>query len=327
MIKIKPLQMPKELQVEEKCENYARFVLSPLERGFGITIGHSLRRILLSSIQGAAITAVRIDGVLHEFSTIPGVLEDVPQIILNLKKVRFRVIGGEMPKTATLSRKGKGEVKAGDIETPQGLTVVNPEQHIATLTEEGKIEMEIKVDVGRGYVPAEMLRDRKMPIGTIFLDANFSPVTRVRYRVEPARVGQRTDFDKLILEVWTDGSVFPEEAVNIAAKILKDHMDLFVTQEVFEEEEKVEYDEEIEKLRKMLAQPVDELELPTRAFKAIKANGINTVGDLVKYTPDKLLKLKNFGRKSLNELIKILEARGLHLGMDLSKIKEKGAEK
>jgi len=320
-MKIRPITKPSGIIVEEKNEKYGRFVLAPLERGYGITIGHALRRMLLSSVQGAAITAVKIEGIYHEFATVPGVYEDVPQILLNLKKVRVRVLGGDVPKQMTLKKEGEGIVKAGDIEAPHNLEIVNPDQHIATLGEDGALDITMLVDIGKGYVPQEMLKGNSLGEGTLFLDTNFSPVVRVKYRVEDERVGFRTDYERLILEVWTDGSVYPEEAVSLVSRIIKEHMDLISFVEGFEEtgEEKQESLENIEEKKILLQKKVEELGLNNRIMNVLKPNKIETVADLVSMTEEEMIKLKGFGKTSLKELKEILEGYGLELGMDVKK--------
>ena len=318
-MKIKPLRMPSEIIVEEHNRKYGRFVLSPLERGFGNTIGHSLRRALLSSIQGSAIISVKIEGVLHEFSTIPNVVEDVPEILLNLKKVKFISLTEEMPQKAYLKVEGQNDVKAGDIDPGHQLEVANKDQHIAYVEQGGKIDMEMTVDTGRGYVPQEMLKTKKAPIGTIFLDASFSPVERVKYRVESTRVGRRTDYDKLIMEIWTNGTITPDEAISIAAKILKDYMNTVIIHEVLAQIEEEEVDAETKRLRELLNTPVEEFEFSVRASNVMRNADIKTMADLVSRTEQEMLKFKNFGRKSLSEIKAVFEDLGLSFGMDVSK--------
>jgi len=313
---------PKRIEIDQESysNTYGKFICEPLERGFGITIGNSLRRILLSSLQGAAIVKVKFDGVLHEFSTIPGVLEDVTDIILNLKEVRFKLTDVEEA-TVHLAKEGEGEVKAADIDTHGLAEVLNPEQHIATLNKEAKLNVEMVVKLGKGYVPAERLKDKDEPIGVIPVDAVFSPIRKVNFVVTNARVGQITDYDKLTMEVWTDGSVLPEDAVAFAAKILKEQMTPFINFE--EEPEPVEEgeEEEEEPLNENLFRPVSELELSVRSANCLKNANINYIGELVQKTEAEMLKTKNFGRKSLNEIKSILEEMGLHLGMKLENFK------
>ena len=316
----KDLIRPKRLEVEKETLTpfYGKFTAEPFERGFGITIGNSLRRILLSSLQGAAITSVKIDGVLHEFSTIPGVKEDVTEIILNLKEVRLK-LHTEGPKTIRVKTEGPKVLKAGDIQTGDAVEILNPEHYIATLSRDAKLSMEMAVKMGRGYVPAERNKEENQPIGTIPIDAIFSPIKKVNYTVTNARVGQITDYDKLTLEVWTDGSLSPEEAVAHAAKILKDQLSIFITFEEEEEEEMAAFGEqdEIEKLNENLFRSVDELELSVRSANCLKHANIKLIGDLVQKTEAEILATKNFGRKSLNEIKEILEEMGLSLGMKL----------
>jgi len=317
---LKDLIRPKRLEMEKETLSpfYGKFVSEPFERGFGITIGNSLRRILLSSLQGAAITSVKIDGVLHEFSTLPGVKEDVTEIILNLKEVRLK-LHTEGPKTIRVKTEGSKVLKAGDIVTGDAVEILNPEHYIATLARDGKLSMEMVVKMGRGYVPAERNKEETQPIGTIPIDAIFSPIKKVNYTVTNARVGQITDYDKLTLEVWTDGSLNPEEAIAHAAKTLRDQLSIFYT---FEEEEEAEIaipedQEETEKLNENLFRSVDELELSVRSANCLKHANIKLIGDLVQKTEAEILATKNFGRKSLNEIKDILNEMGLTLGMKL----------
>ncbi len=324
----KDLIRPKRLEVEKESSTpfYGKFTAEPLERGFGITIGNSLRRILLSSLQGAAITSVKFDGVLHEFSAVPGVKEDVTEIILNLKEIRLKM-HTEGPKTIRVKAEGSREVKAGDILTGDAVEILNPEHHIATLSKDGKLSMEMAVKTGRGYVPAERNKEESQPIGTLAIDAIFSPVKKVNYTVTNARVGQRTDYDKLILEVWTDGSVTPEEAMAYSAKILKDQLSIFIT---FDEQEAAEETSaepaETEKLNENLFRSVDELELSVRSANCLKHANIKLIGDLVQKTEAEILATKNFGRKSLNEIKEILSEMGLGLGMKLENWPPRKAE-
>lgn len=316
----KGLIRPKRLEVEKETLTpfYGKFIAEPLERGFGITIGNSLRRILLSSLQGAAITSVKIEGVLHEFSTIPGVKEDVTEIILNLKEVRLK-LHTEGPKVIRVKAEGPKELKAGDIITGDAVEILNPDHHLATLSRDAKLSMEMMVKMGRGYVPAERNKDDSQPIGTIPIDAIFSPIKKVNYTVTNARVGQITDYDRLTLEVWTDGSIDPEEAVAQAAKILKDQLSIFITFEEEEEEETSQTEEqpETEKFNENLLRSVDELELSVRSANCLKNANIKLIGDLVQKTEAEILATKNFGRKSLNEIKEILASMGLSLGMKL----------
>jgi DNA-directed RNA polymerase subunit alpha len=325
----KDLIRPKRLEVEKETVTpfYGKFTAEPFERGFGITIGNSLRRILLSSLQGAAITSVKIDGVLHEFSTIPGVKEDITEIVLNLKEVRLK-LHTEGPKTIRVKAEGPKVLKAGDILTGDAVEILNPDHYLATLSRDGKLSMEMVVKVGRGYVPAERNKEETQPIGTIPMDAIFSPIKKVNYTVTNARVGQITDYDKLTLEVWTDGSLNPEEAVAHAAKILKDQLLIFIT---FEEEEEAEMsypedEEEKETFNENLLRSVDELELSVRSANCLKHANIKLIGDLVQKTEAEILATKNFGRKSLNEIKEILTEMGLSLGMKLDNWPPKKSE-
>jgi len=303
----------------ESTASYGKFVCEPLERGFGITCGNALRRIILSSLYGAAITSVKFEGVMHEFSVVPGVLEDVSEIILNLKQVRLKVSDSE-PKTVTIVRKGEGPVTAGDIASGDGrVAVLNPEQHIATLTSEAELNMTMTVKVGKGYSLAENNKDEDDPVGTIAIDAVFSPIKRVNYVVGNARVGQRTDYDKLTLEVWTDGSVQPEDAVAYAAKILKDQMTTFIN---FDEEAEPDKDRGADRgsepqFNENLYRSVEELELSVRSANCLKNANILKIFQLVQKTENEMLKTKNFGRKSLNEIKEVLSEMGLSLGMKL----------
>ncbi|PSQ68340.1 MAG: DNA-directed RNA polymerase subunit alpha, partial [Bacteroidetes bacterium QH_1_61_8] len=313
------LQMPEGVQVEEVSDSSGQFVLKPLERGYGVTIGNALRRVLLSSLRGLAITAVKIDGVQHEFSTIDGVTEDVSDIILNLKEVRFKA--DEMREGHLhISFEGPGNWTAEDIdEATSDYEVLNPDQHIATLSEDATVNVDLRVGYGRGYIPSEENKREDDPIGVIAVDSIFTPIKNANYSVKPTRVGEKIDYEKLILDVETDGSVTPEEAVTQAASILRDHVNFFIQLE--EEPEPVveeqEVDEEVKRIRELLAQPVDELDLSVRSHNCLKAASIKTIGDLVRREEDEMLKFRNFGRKSLQELIEVLEERGLHFGMDV----------
>jgi DNA-directed RNA polymerase subunit alpha len=314
----KGFQRPKRLEVERETltSTFGCFHAQPFERGFGTTIGNALRRVLLSSIEGAAVTAVKIEGVLHEFSSIPGVVEDTTDIILNLKQIPFR-IHTDHPETLTLTAEGPGVVRAGDIRLTSNVEVLDPQAPVCTLSEEGKIAMELRVRRGRGYVPADRNFDEDLGIGYIPLDSVHSPVRKVNFRVEDARIGQATDYDKLVLEVWTNGAVTPQDAVAMSAKLLKDHMAIFIN---FEEgpEEALEFPStEDERLLEILGRSVDELELSVRSYNCLKNANIKTIGDLVTRTEPEMLKTKNFGRKSLNEIKEILAEMGLSLGMNV----------
>jgi DNA-directed RNA polymerase subunit alpha len=309
---------PKNIVIDEedRSDFYGKFVCEPLERGFGITIGNSLRRILLSSLQGAAIVSVKFDGVVHEFSTIPGVIEDITDILLNLKEVKLKLKDAEEA-VLTLSRQEEGAITAGDIAKHDSVEILNPEQHIATLGKKGKLNVEMVVRMGKGYVPAEKEKGKNHPIGVILLDALYSPIKKVNYVITNARVGQITDYDKLTLEVWTDGSVLPEDAVAYAAKILKEQMTPFINFEEEPEPIEKEEEEEGEKLNENLFRPVSELELSVRSANCLKNAEITLIGELVQKTEAEMLKTKNFGRKSLNEIKAILSEMGLGLGMTL----------
>ena len=304
------------LDPESNSESYGKFTCEPLERGFGITIGNSLRRVLLASLQGAAITAVRLETALHEFTTIPDVVEDVTDIILNLKEVVFKAA---QPKTYSvrIDREGPGPVYARDILLTDGLQVLNPDHLIAVLDKKGPLSMELTVNVGRGYVPAERNKTPTMPIGTIPIDALFSPIRKVNYTVQNARVGQVTDYDKLTLEVWTNGSVSPADAVAFAAKILKEQLSIWVN---FEESEETSYQAVVgddEPLNENLFRSVEELELSVRSANCLQNANITLIGELVQRTEQDMLKTKNFGRKSLKEIKEILANMGLSLGMKI----------
>ncbi|MBI1911239.1 MAG: DNA-directed RNA polymerase subunit alpha [Deltaproteobacteria bacterium] len=308
---------PKKLEVEKETltNTYGKFVAEPLERGFGVTIGNSLRRILLSSLQGAAITSVKIDGVLHEFSSIPGVKEDVSDIILNLKQVKLK-LHGEGPKVVRLKANGEGGlIKAGDIISDSTVEVLNPEQPIATISRDSKFDCELVVNTGKGYIPSERNKQPDQPIGTIPIDAIFQPVTRVNFNVTHARVGQRTDYDKLILELWTTGAIDPQSSIAIAAKILKDQLSVFITFEEKEEEAALERAESKPQFNENLFKTVDELELSVRSANCLKNADIKYIGEMVQKSEQEMLRTKNFGRKSLNEIKELLRGMGLDFGM------------
>jgi len=314
----KDLIRPKRLEAEKETLTpfYGKFTAEPLERGFGITVGNSLRRILLSSLQGAAITSVKIDGVLHEFSTIPGVKEDATEILLNLKEVRLK-LHTEGAKTIRIKADGPKEVKAGDMITGEAVEILNPDHHIATLSRDAKLSVEMVIKTGRGYVPAERNKEENQAIGAMAIDSIFSPIKKVNYTVTNARVGQITDYDKLTLEVWTDGSIAPEEAVAHAAKILKEQLAIFITFEEEEEAEGTKEPEDNQVLNENLFRSVDELELSVRSANCLKHANIKYIGDLVQKTEAEILATKNFGRKSLNEIKEILTDMGLSLGMKI----------
>ncbi len=296
-------------------DRYGRFSAQPFERGFGTTIGNSLRRALLSSIEGAAITAVRIEGVLHEFSSIPGVVEDATDIILNLKQIPFKLHTGEA-KTIRVARSEPGEMKSGDIELDDDVEVLDPNVHIATVSEGGNLNIEMRIKRGRGYISADRNFDDDLPVGYIPVDSVHSPITKVNFHVEAARLGQDTDYDKLLLEVWTNGSVTPEFAIGLAAKLIKDHMAIFINfeEEIHEQPEPVAQ-KSIPAYNEHLDKSVDELELSVRSYNCLKNSDIRTIRDLVQKTEPEMLKTKNFGRKSLNEIKDILTSMGLGLGM------------
>ncbi len=323
------LQMPKEVTMEDASatDTYGKFVIEPLERGYGTTIGNGLRRVLLSSLQGASVISVRIDGALHEFSTLPNIREDVAEIIINIKKMRFR-FSAEEPRTLTIDAEGPQEVKAGDFEGDASVEILNPTIPIANVDKGGHLRVEIEVDAGRGFVLSEAQGHTDRPIGVIPVDANFSPVRRVNFRVENTRVGHRTDYDKLILEIWTDGSVTPQDAMSYAASILKNHLQIFITkEEELVEEEVSEVDEEWIRIHDLLKKSVDELELSVRSSNCLRNAEIKTIGDLVRKTESDMLKFRNFGRKSLKEISDILSSMGLHFGMDVDfYLDEKKAE-
>ena len=318
-MKWKNLTMPKQVMPDgENTASYGKFVIEPLEHGFGLTLGNALRRVLLSSLQGAAITAVRIDGVLHEFSTLPGVIEDVTELILNLKQVRLK-LHGDGPKKGTFEVRGKGEVRAGNLLVDAEVEVLNPDLHVATLNKDGDLRMEVEIDAGRGYVSADQHSQVDRPIGVIPIDSMFSPVLKVNCQVETTRLGQRIDYDRLTVEVWTDGSILPSDAVAVAAKILRDHFTLFIHfEEPIEEEVEEEVDEERQRVRRLLERSVEELELSVRSSNCLRAAEIKSIGDLVQKSEPEMLKYRNFGRKSLKEIQDILSEMGLHFGMDIS---------
>ncbi len=313
----KDLIKPKILEPESVSDRYGKFVAKPLERGYGMTLGNSLRRVLLSSINGAAIVAIRFEGVEHEFSTLPGVKEDVTDVILNIKQLNLRYLG-EKDTIIRLSGKGQRVLTAKDIETSGDVEVLNPEHVICTLNEEGSLRAEMIVRHGRGYVPAEKNKRKEIPVGFIAIDSIFAPVRRVAYNVQNARVGQDTDYDKLTFEVWTNGAVRPDDAVAYAAKILKDQLTIFIN---FDETEEVEEDRPREdahpKLNEHLFKTVDELELSVRAANCLENANIKYIGELVTKSESEMLKTKNFGRKSLNEIKDILMEMGLSLGMKI----------
>ncbi len=318
---------PREVNIDQrsKTEMYTKFVCEPLERGYGITVGNALRRILLSSIVGTAVTKVRIEGALHEFTSLPEIKEDVADIILNLKELRLNLHTDEA-QTVEIDEEGPKVVTGADVARAGNIDVLNPDHVLATVSEGGRLQMQLTVDHGRGYVPAEENKDDEDPIGTIPIDSLFSPIRKVNYKITNARVGRRTDFDKLTLEVWTDGSVIPEDAVAYAAKILKEQLTIFINfdetiePELPEEEEEPQFNEN-------LLKPIDELELSVRSFNCLQSAGIKYVGDLVQRTEAEMLKTKNFGRKSLKEIKELLADMDLELGTDLENWPPKDLEK
>lgn len=305
-----------EFETSEVTAKYGKFVARPLERGFGLTLGNALRRVLLSSLQGAVITSMKIDGMLHEFSTIPGVTEDVTDIVLNLKQVRIKLHEGDED-VIRLDASGDGEIKAKDFATSDKIEILNPDQHIATLGPEGKMKAEFAVRMGKGYVPAEENKRADDPVGTIPIDSIFSPIVRCNYNVTNARVGQRTDYDRLTLEVWTDGSVRPDDALAFAAKILKEQLEIFINFDEISEPLEEEKSEDQPKLNENLYRRVDELELSVRSANCLQNANIKYIGELCQRSEAEMLKTKNFGRKSLNEIKQILVEMGLSLGMKL----------
>jgi DNA-directed RNA polymerase subunit alpha len=319
---MKDFQIPMRVEADRDTLSpvYGRFSAEAFERGFGTTVGNSLRRVLLSSLTGAAVTTVRIEGVLHEFSTVPGVTEDVTAIILNIKSLRFK-LHTDKAKTVRLRKKGPGEAKGADITHDADLVILNPELHIATLDKEAVLDMEMVVKPGRGYVPAERNKEEGLPIGVLAVDSIYSPVKRVNFQVENARVGRMTDYDKLMLEIWTDGSITPRDALSEAASILREHLDIFVSPEdVGEAQPDQRKEDERGAINKNLFRSVNELELSVRAANCLKNANIKTIADLVQKTEMEMLRTKNFGKKSLNEIKEILAEMGLSLGMKLDSI-------
>jgi len=320
-VRLGRFEMPKRLTKEDSTatETYARFIAEPFETGYGHTIGNSIRRVLLSSLEGAAITSIKIDGAMHEFTTIDGVVEDVTDIVLNLKKVLFKAHTRE-PQTLLLSVHKEGPVVASDIKLNQNIELANPDQIICTLDKKKKFEMELEVKIGRGFCPGDENKKVDQPIGVVAIDSLFSPVTRVRYAVESARVGQRTDYDRLILEIWTDGRISPDDALTQASAILQHHLDVFVGYDknaVEFEEVADKQDDEKAKLKKLLNMSVNEIELSVRAANCLNNANITTVGQLAMKTEAEMLKYRNFGKKSLNEIKEKLAGLGLTLGMNI----------
>jgi len=317
------VQMPEKIEIDESSltPTFGRFTVQPLEKGFGVTLGSSFRRVLLSSLPGTSTTAIRVDGIHHEFSTIKGVVEDVADLVLNLKQVRMKLINKKLSKV-TVVVKGPGVLKAADIQkaSPE-LEILNPTLHLATLGKDANFELELRLGRGKGYVSSEENKAADQPLGTIAIDSIFTPIKNVRFFVEPTRVGGQTDFEKLILEVETDGSITPEEALTHAGKILRDHIQLFINFEAEPETEKVESEEEakLASTRKTLKMSVDELELSVRSHNCLRSANIKTIADLVRKDESELLKFRNFGRKSLAELSAIVEELGLTFGIDVDK--------
>ena len=327
-IKWRDFQFPKKLECDESTytDTYGKFQAAPFERGYGVTLGNSLRRVLLSSIEGSAVTAVKIAGVAHEFSTIPGVLEDVPEIILNIKSLVLNS-HSKIPKTIYLKADKKGEVKAKDIQTDETIEIINPQLHIATLTKDTKLNIEMEVCRGRGYVSAELNKKEDKTASLISVDSIFTPIKKINYFVENTRVGQRTDYDKLILEIWTNGSINPKDALLYASNILQRHLDIFVSfgqlpEDIIEDEP--EMTKEDAALYEKLRLPISELELSVRSSNCLREAGIKIIADLVKKTEDEMLSFKNFGKKSLTEIKELLMGMGLTLGIqvDPKKIKK-----
>lgn len=317
------LEMPRRFIKDESIstDTYAKYTIEPFERGYGHTLGNAMRRVLLSSVEGAAVTSVKIEGVQHEFTTIPGVVEDLPEIILNLKKLKLKLHTRE-PRRLALEAEKKGEVKAGDITPDSAVEIVNPDMHIMTLDKKSKIQMELEARVGRGYITSELNKMPNQPIGVIPLDSIFSPIVRVNYNIENTRIGQRTDYDKLILEIWTDGRISPDDALTQCAAILREHLNVFVdfehTKVSFEEKELRPKEEG--RLQKLLNTSINEIELSVRSSNCIQRANIKTIGDLVKKAEPEMLKFRNFGKKSLNEIKKVLADLGLSLGMNVDEL-------
>jgi DNA-directed RNA polymerase subunit alpha len=307
------IEKPKIECVESSEDNtYGKFVVEPLERGYGITLGNSLRRILLSSLPGVAVTSIKIDGVLHEFSTVPGVIEDVTEIILNVKNLSLKLHSDE-PKIVYIDAEGEGPITAGDIKADSDVEILNPDLHICTLNGDSRFYMELVIDKGRGYVPAEKNKQPGQPIGIIPVDSIYTPVRRVNYTVENTRVGQITDYDKLTLEVWTNGSLKPDEAISLGAKIMSEHLNLFIDLSDQAKHTEIMVEKEETKKEKVLEMTIEELDLSVRSYNCLKRAGINTVEDLTNKTEEDMMKVRNLGRKSLEEVLSKLNALGLSL--------------
>ncbi len=324
-ISMKNFEMPKKLVLDEAnyTPTYGKFVAEPFERGYGVTVGNSLRRVLISSIEGTAVTSIRIEGVSHEFSAIPGVVEDVPQIIMNIKQLVLKS-HFKTPKPMTIDVNKKGEITAKDIKCDETVEIVNPDLHIATLTKNSPFKIEMEVARGRGYVPAERNKKEGQPIGVIAVDSIYTPIKKVNFKVENTRVGQITDYDKVILEVWTNGAIEPKEALLYASNILQRHLDIFVGFGKLPEEEEAPVETEEQRLMKeKLKVPISELELSVRSSNCLKEARIKTIGDLVRRSEMEMLKYRNFGKKSLAEISKILVDMGLTLGMKIGEEEKK----
>jgi len=309
------IEKPRIEWVERNGKEYGRFVIEPLERGYGTTLGNSLRRILLSSLEGAAVVSVKIDGVLHEFSTIPHVLEETPEILMNLKALRLKIHSNE-PQLLIIDAEGKGEVKAKDIKAPADVEVLNPEQLIATLEEDGKLYMEITASKGRGYYPAERNKLPNQPIGVIPVDSIFTPIKKMNFFVENTRVGQHTDYDKLTLDIWTDGSVEPDESLSMGAKIFSKLLNLFINLTEKVDEVEIAAEEEENNTEKILEMTIEELDLSVRSYNCLKRAGINTVEELIRKSEDEMMKVRNLGKKSLEEVQNKISELGLKLKKD-----------
>jgi len=328
-IKWRDFQLPKRLECDESTytNTYGKFSAAPFERGYGVTLGNSLRRVLLSSIEGSAVSSVKIPGIQHEFSTIAGILEDVPEIILNIKSLVLNS-HSKIPKTIYIKADAKGEIKAKNIKVDETIEIINPDLHIATLTKDTKFNVEMEVSKGRGYVPAELNKKEDKTIGVIPIDSIFTPIKKVNFSVENTRVGQRTDYDKLILEIWTNGAITPKDALLYASNILQRHLDIFVNfgqlpEDVAEEEPEMSKEEMA--LYEKLRLPISELELSVRSSNCLREANIKTIADLVKRTEDEMLSFKNFGKKSLTEIKELLMGMGLTLGMQIDSKKLKKA--
>lgn len=310
-------QKPKKLDydTETLTPNYGKFIAQPFERGFGTTIGNALRRVLLSSIEGAAVTAVKVEGVLHEFSSLQGVVEDMTDVVLNLKQIPFK-LHGSGPKTLYLEKKGPGTVTAADIDEDADVEILDPSVHIATLSKEGSLKLEMRLKLGRGYIVADKNADPDLPLGYIPVDSIHSPVRRVNYHVEGARVGQVTDYDRLVIETWTNGAVSPQESLSLASDLLSDHLKIFSTFEAKLEDEELMPAENVDpRMSEMLGKPIEELDLSVRSANCLKNANIRTLGDLVQRSEREMLSTKNFGRKSLDEIKDVLQSLGLSFGM------------